>query len=196
MRIEPGTCAAAAKKGERLAVAWDTGKLVNPHVMVSGKSGTGKSWLLRSLAQQMGKQAAPGCRIHIIDAHGDLDVEGASTVRYSESSPWGFNPLEICADPDFGGPRKRIAAFCAALNRTNMRLGPRQEGTMRRLLQDLYAANGFYDGKPETWKAEGTSAGGRPKRFPCPEDAARFAKHKLKALFLGATRGLRQRWRR
>lgn len=185
MKIHFGYDAAQAKKGVQADVVWDSRKLINGHVLIVGKSGTGKTHTLRSMLRQISEQGGERVRVHVIDAHGDVDIEGACSVKFSESTQYGLNPLEVNPDPDFGGVRKRIQSFLAAINRTSRSLGPRQEACLRSMLQDLYSANGFLEGKPETWGIEGEMRG-RQKKHPTLEDAMKFAQFKLKAMFLGA----------
>lgn len=185
MRIQFGFDAAAAKRGAETPVVWDSQKLINGHVLIVGKSGTGKTHTLRAMLRQLQSSGGGRVRIHVIDAHGDVHIDGASSVKFSESTQYGLNPLEINHDPDFGGVRKRVQSFLAAINRTSRQLGSRQEACLRSLLQDLYAANGFLEGKPETWGLAGDIRG-RAKKHPTLDDAAKFAQFKLKALFLGS----------
>lgn len=183
-----GVDTAGIREGKRNPVVWDTDKLINGHVLIVGKSGTGKTHTLRRMLDQIAANSKHGSiRVHIMDVHGDIDIEGASTVKFSEATPYGFNPLVINPDPDFGGVRKRIQSFMAALSRTGFRLGPKQEAALRNILNDLYAANGFYDNDPNSWRIED----GVPRRFskkhPSMDDAVRFASGKLKGMFLGTS---------
>lgn len=182
MQVVMGVDSSGFKEGKRVPVIWDTAKLINGHVLIVGKSGTGKTHTLKSMLDQM---AGAKIRVHVMDVHGDIDIEGASTVQFSEATPYGFNPLTINPDPHFGGVRKRIQSFMAALARTGFRLGTRQEAAMRNLLNDLYAANGFYDNDPSSWKLDDPK---RPnKKHPSMDDAVRFAQAKLRAMFLGSS---------
>ena len=99
-----------AQLNETEAVYSDTAKVVNPHMLLVGKSGTGKTHTLRRLLSQMMK-AEPGVRIHIFDVHGDIHTKEMSSVQFSESTDYGINPLEVYPDPDSGGVRKRIQSF-------------------------------------------------------------------------------------
>lgn len=172
-------------------VIWDSQRLINGHVLIVGKSGTGKTYTLREMINQLSEQArAKGqrFRVHIMDVHGDIEIEGSSDVKFSESTPYGFNPLLINPDPDFGGVRKRVQSFLASLSRTGFRLGSKQEAALRNLLVDLYAANGFYENDPESWHiTEAQKRRSRPKKNPTVEDAVRFANAKLKGMFLGTS---------
>lgn len=187
MRIPLGMDAEAIKAGRtgfEASVHWDTGRLINGHTLIAGKSGTGKTWTLRKMISAALAQDSK-TRIHIVDTHGDIDIPGSSSVKFSESTGYGFNPLEINSDHDFGGVRKRIQQFISAINRTSRQLGTKQEAVLRALLQDIYASNGFHDGKPETWSLEDGVVRKFPKKHPTLADAVRFSQYKLKGVFLG-----------
>lgn len=186
VRIKFGYDSRTIKK-EPKEVLWDSLKLINGHVLIMGKSGTGKTYTLKRMLNQLSEQSNGKLRCHIMDVHGDIDIDGASTVKFSEATPYGFNPLSINPDPDFGGVRKRIQSFIAALERTGFRLGPKQSAALRNVLYDLYAANGFYDGDPESWKINDGRPRAKPKKQPTMEDACRYASSKLKSMFLGTS---------
>jgi hypothetical protein len=175
------------KQGQRKAVVWDTSRLINGHMLLVGKSGTGKTFILKRLISQMAEATGGRLRVHVMDVHGDIDIAGASTVKFSESTPYGYNPLTINPDPDFGGVRKRVQSFLAALNRTGFRLGSKQEAVLRSILYDLYAANGFYENDPNSWKMKDGVQRAFPKKMPSMEDAVRFANAKLRGMFLGTS---------
>ena len=171
---------------------WDTQKLINGHVILAGKSGSGKTFTLRKLllnilkaveVEKKNSQNNIKFRVHIIDVHGDIDIgPEASTVKFSESTNYGFNPLLINKDKDFGGVRKRIQSFISSLNRTGFKLGGNQEATLRNLLIDLYAANGIFENNPETWVISKDS---KYPRNPTIDDLARYTENKMKSMFLG-----------
>ena len=185
MQIVMGMNALALSKGREDPVIWDTTKLINGHVLIMGKSGTGKTFTLKKMLDQISAQAK--VRAHVMDVHGDIDIEGASEVKFSEATAYGFNPLTINPDPDFGGVRKRVRSFVAALSRTGFRLGPKQEAALRNILVDLYAANGFYENDPHSWKINDGKQRQFPKKYPSMEDAVRFANAKLRSMFLGTS---------
>ncbi len=189
MELDFGTDSATIKSGEYKKVVWDSKRVINGHMLVVGKSGTGKTYRLRDIIKQLQSQSSQ-MRIRIIDVHGDIDIEGCSTVKFSESSTYGFNPLAINADPDFGGVRKKIQTFISAINKASRKLGPKQESVLKNILLDLYAANGFHEKDPSTWSIFDRNGNrlqhnGKPKRFPTLEDAYRYANFKHKAMFLG-----------
>lgn len=184
MQVRLGIDAQTIKSGKRTPVVLDTTKLINGHVLIVGKSGTGKTYTLRNIISQMEKQAKGRFRVHVMDVHGDIDLDSSSSVKFSESTPYGFNPLMINPDPDFGGVRKRIQSFIANLERSGYKLGPKQQAALRNILQDLYAANGFLDNDHKTWKIQSHE---HWRKQPAMEDAVRFANAKLRAMFLGTS---------
>lgn len=192
MKILFGIDSAFVKKGENVHVVWDSKRAINAHMLIVGKSGTGKTFTLRKIVEQLQQQSNRKVRIRIIDVHGDIDLPGCSSIKFSESSEYGFNPLAINPDPDFGGVRKKIQSFMSALNKTSRKLGPKQESVLRNILLDLYAANGFYEKEPKSWtlydeKGNRLMHNGKPKKFPTLDDAYRYANFKHKAMFLGTS---------
>lgn len=134
----------------------DTRKSVNGHGLFVGTSGTGKTHRIRDAVTKLVNSAAEmrrPIRVHIIDVHGDITISGASDVLFSESTQWGFNPLEINPDPHFGGVRRATQQFIAAMQRQKA-LGPKQEAVLRYLLEDLYASRGFLADDAKTWVPE------------------------------------------
>lgn len=186
MQIHLGYDSSTFRNPPLKKVVWDTQRLINGHVLIVGKSGTGKTHTLKNMISQLSQQSGGKLRVHVMDVHGDIELDGASTVKFSESTPYGFNPLTINPDPDFGGVRKRVQSFMAALSRTQFRLGSKQEAALRNILIDLYAANGFSESDPRTWKIDPNNNPMRRKQ-PAMEDAVRFANAKLRGMFLGTS---------
>ena len=175
-------------KGKANPIYWDSSKLINGHMLIMGKSGTGKTHTLRKiLAEIEANNAGKPFRVHIMDVHGDIEIEGASSVKFSESTSYGFNPLMINPDPDFGGVRKKVQAFIGTINRSGRQLGDKQKAVLRNVLLDLYAANGFFENDANSWKIKDGVPRKTPKKHPTMEDAVRFANAKLKAMFVGAS---------
>lgn len=192
MKILFGMDSAFIRKGENVPVVWDSKRVINAHMLIVGKSGTGKTFTLRKIIEQLQTQSNNKTRIRIIDVHGDIELPNCSSIKFSESSEYGFNPLSINPDPDFGGVRKKIQSFMSALNKTSRKLGPKQESVLRNILLDLYAANGFYEKEPKSWSIFDNNGNrlmhnGKPKKFPTLEDAYRYANFKHKAMFLGTS---------
>lgn len=167
-------------------VIWDSQTAMNGHIMIMGGSGAGKTHQALQLINAMVQDNAK-LRVHVFDVHGDIDrLSNLSTVKFSEQTPYGYNPLSISECRDSGGVRRRIQSFISALNRTSRQLGSRQEAVLRALLLDLYAANGFYEDKPDSWRLDDGVTRKFAKKTPSLSDASRFTQAKLKALYLGA----------
>ena len=171
---------------KRIPVVWDSQTSMNGHIMIMGGSGAGKTHTARQLLNGM-VQANKGLRVHVFDVHGDIDhLPSLSTVKFSEQTPYGYNPLTVSDCKDSGGVRRRIQSFISALNRTSGQLGSRQEAVLRAILTDFFAANGFYEDKPDSWRLADGVTRKFSKKHPTLTDAARFTQAKLKALYLGA----------
>ncbi|WP_343177084.1 DUF5710 domain-containing protein [Pseudomonas sp. 4810-S13] len=159
MQIRFGLNALELKKHNQVQVIWDSEKLVNGHTLLVGMSGAGKTFLLRKMISHMLQTSGSAVpRIHVFDIHGDLEIPGASEVRFSERSNWGLNPLRVNPDPHFGGIRKRVQAFISTIERSMRAMGTKQEACLRNLLLDVYAQYGFKQDDPSTWVVEEETA--------------------------------------
>jgi len=187
MRILLGDGRFPDKDGRPNRVVWDSSQVINGHWVIAGASGTGKTFRLRYLMDGMLRQN-PACRFYVIDVHGDIQIPGASVVRFSETTDYGLNPLKISDDQDFGGVRKRVRSFISTLRRTSHALGSKQEAALINILNDLYKANGFDPQDPRTWSLSFDPRYGRriPKKQPTITDLKRFAEYKLKQMVAGA----------
>lgn len=160
---------------------------INGHMMFVGMSGTGKSYNLKKIIEEIMKEV-PDAQFHILDVHGDLEVKNSETIRFSEIDNNGLQPLKISDNPYFGGVRKRIRNFISTLNRTSRKLGSKQESVLISLLNDLYIANGFLPEDPKTWSLsyDPRFNSKYPKKYPNIKDLVNFTKGKLKQLYHGA----------
>lgn len=167
-------------------IKWESNKLINGHMIIVGASGTGKTYRLREFINKLKNQNS-NIRFHILDVHGDIEVDNCSSVKFSEITNYGLNPLIISDDHDFGGVRKRIRAFISTLNRTSRQLGSKQESVLINILYDLYEASGFYSDDVKTWKLDYDPISNRKfkKRHPNVTDLRKFAEYKLKQMVAG-----------
>ncbi|MRU22677.1 hypothetical protein FG476_00740, partial [Xylella fastidiosa subsp. multiplex] len=74
--------------------------------------------------------------IDIFDHHGDIEIEGAKSVMFSEATRYGYNPLVLNTDQHYGGVRRAVNDVIEAINSTARQLGGNQEGVLRHLLTD------------------------------------------------------------
>lgn len=155
MKVRLGYEATAYRRGDRKPVVWDTDLLVNGHTLLVGMSGSGKTYTLRKIISHMLQTCGTEVpRIHVFDVHGDIKIQGASSVRFSEQTNFGLNPLRVIEDEHFGGVRKRIQSFMATMNRVMRSMGPKQEACLRNILIDVYEAHGFKIDDPRTWHVD------------------------------------------
>jgi len=64
----------------------------NPHVLIVGGSGSGKTWTIRLLAKELSNL---GFHCVLFDFHGDLAIPSALTHRVALDSEFGVNPLAV-----------------------------------------------------------------------------------------------------
>lgn len=158
MKLRTGIDYFAKKRGVETPVEFDLKKLVNPHMLLLGGSGVGKSFTLQRFVQQAISQDS-SVRFVIYDVHGDMGMEGESCVRFSEIAPYGLNPLRIDSNPETGGVRNAIQTFIEVLETATRKLGDNQENVLRELLKDVYLNMGFDDKDPSTWTLSGSLSG-------------------------------------
>lgn len=160
MQISWGFDAGARRRNETLPIVWNSKVAVNGHCLLVGMSGAGKTYQLRKMIRGMQDSATPGSnlRFHVFDVHGDIDIDGASSVMFSEQTQWGMNPLRVNPDPHFGGLRKRVQGFISTVNRVMRALGSKQEAALRNILYDIYTRHGFKQDDPRTWAIDENAA--------------------------------------
>ena len=173
------------KNNKEVPIVWNSDMVATRHMLIMGQSGSGKTYTLKNIINQMKKQDE-NIRIHVFDFHGDIDIAGCSSVKFSATTEFGFNPLIVNDDLDFGGVRNKIQSFISLINSSGRGLGPKQEAVLRNILLDLYAANGFYPSKPESWKLDDGVPRKFPKKHPTLSDALKFSNFKLQSLMLGS----------
>lgn len=141
----------------RTPVEWDSKRLTNPHMVMMGDTGSGKTVMLRKVCGALARTGSNSTRLHIFDRAGDISLPGASSVIFSQSTDYGINPLELNPDPHYGGVRRCVQAFISCMNRSTQmqKLGHRQQAVLRNLLHDLFRANGFGLDDPSSWIASG-----------------------------------------
>ncbi|MBE0362144.1 hypothetical protein PULV_a3949 [Pseudoalteromonas ulvae UL12] len=170
--------------------AWNYNEITTPHIVISGKTGSGKTHLLRRLLNDMVNTAPNPVRVHIFDVHDDLAMPNESEVMFSQSSSYGMNVLDIDPNPHSGGPRRAISELIAMMGKTTtFRLGARQEPVFRNILLQLYEKNGFYPDKPSSWPVDDGITRRYPKKIPTLTDAFNFSNYQLNLIETGCGGG-------
>jgi len=157
---------------------WDLVESTNFHGIITGYSGSGKTYTINKIVQQLSTMSEIQ-RVYIFDVHGDIgdDLPSSvcSTVDFSETAGNGINLLEISSDPKYGGPRKRINEIIKTIQKTgSSALGARQTASLSRYMKGLYASKGIYAKNPSTWS----------KKPPTLSDLRMFLENSLKAMEL------------
>lgn len=158
---------------------WDLKESANFHSIITGYSGSGKTFNINKIIGQM-VQIPSVKRVYVFDVHGDIGDEipkqHISTVDFTETAGNGINLLEISADRKYGGPRKRINELIKTINKTGTKLGPRQTASLSRYMKALYASKGIKMKDTSTWN----------RTSPTLVDLRLFLETTLKALELTA----------
>lgn len=155
MKATIGWDAGARKRGQDLPVTWDSDRVANPHIMIVGTSGSGKTYTITHMAESMVNTSRVKPRVHVFDLHGDMHIPGASEVLFYKLMPYGLNPLRVSPDPVYGGVYNCIENFIDIVNKVSpTSLGVNQDGVLRDLLLDLYKIHGFDPHDPATWKID------------------------------------------
>lgn len=150
MKITFGKDFFEARAGKQLPIVMDTQRLINAHLFIVGSSGVGKSHTFRRMINEAVPQG--NTRFHVFDVHGDLTLDGASTVTFSEQTPYGLHPLRINPKVSGSSVRKCINNFIRIVNQaSSTALGVKQEAVLRNLLLDVFNDFGFNPDDPSTW---------------------------------------------
>lgn len=132
-------------------IQWDPWRLANPHFLVLGGSGSGKTETLKALAWELGRR---GVGVVAIDFHGDLAVEGGVTHEISMRSRYGVNPLVVDLDPDGGGPDPQRFIVLRSLKEAFAPLGGNQLSILDQAIRETYREAGIFQEDYDSWRRE------------------------------------------
>jgi hypothetical protein len=178
-------------------VGWHPDKVANHHIGMIGLSGSGKTYQLRNMIFSV----PPDVEVDIFDWHGDIELPVSADVaeaNFNQNTKYGYNPLILNPDPEYGGVRRGVMDLIDAINNTSSKLGAKQEFCLRNLLYDTYARFNIFPDRPETWRRKilSTAQVEQLKRdgnmaavyasYPTIEDVHAFGMAKLKTMLLGA----------
>jgi len=162
-------------------IAWQPDRCPNPHLCISGATGTGKTYTIRQIIEAF---SASGISFTVIDIHGDLGVIDSIVREYrlGYGSPSGVNPLAVNADARYAGPKSNASNFIELLNELSgtHRMGPVQANMLFNVIMDLYGANKIKQDDPSSWAKQ---------TYPDLKDLERFIGYKYKKLMIGGSNG-------
>lgn len=132
-------------------VCWSPLGHPNPHVLIVGGSGSGKSWSMRLLAEKLLKL---GFHSVLFDFHGDLGVPSASTHRIALDSQYGVNPMAVSLDPTGGGPDPQRFEVLEQLRNAFKPMGALQLALLDDCLKTTYQRSSICQEDPNTWTSD------------------------------------------
>ena len=132
-------------RGGSTEVSWKVHINQNPHLMIVGQPGTGKTTSLVNICRQLGSQ---GIAPIIFSYHDDIDEKLSAVlpgVVFSDSSNLGFNPMEVRSSDDIGyiDSAGQLRDIFAAIHPD---LGGLQLATLYEAFKRTYEANGWIRG--------------------------------------------------
>ena len=123
----------------------------NPHLLITGQSGGGKTTLLKDIINYLGNKRNK--IVFVLDIHNGMDVENENYIKYSaRNTNVGINPFEFDFDTDDGGPEIRAGVLVSLFKKHFMpNAGPIQQNILKELFIDTYKYKGIYDRDEKTW---------------------------------------------
>ena len=123
---------------------------VNPHILLTGMSGAGKTHIIRYLCRTL---AAARMTVFIVDTQGDITgIDGMKDhpFRYSGGG-CSINPMRVDPNQHSGGVRIAIRNTLFVLKRMSRSIGTRQEADLVALLEETYRRAGLVVDDFSTW---------------------------------------------
>lgn len=131
----------------------DDDAIKNPHMIIAGESGSGKTALLRRVIAYLHAQHK---NIYVLDLHGDLDIDSVETNNIkltARNSLYGINPFEFDTDDtEIGGINSHIPIMIKMFQKEFMKnMGSKQKIILQELFKDTYAMQGIVEENDASW---------------------------------------------
>ncbi len=135
-------------------IGWDPNVLLNPHVLIVGASGWGKTTLLRKLVKFTWLTRFRGFRVIVFDYLGSFTNIGLPVIDLSDTP---ITPLGLIASREVkfnsGNPGRRARVFAEAFSIATG-LGPLQLGLVMQAARQAFKAKGIIGENRGTWIRE------------------------------------------
>jgi len=153
-------------------VFWSPNRTPNPHLVICGASGTGKTFTIKRIINSLDKNKIS---YTVIDKHGDIDVQNLTEHVFVNNCEKGINPLAVL-DTDGGGIKPSILSFISLLNELNAkhRMGHEQENMLYHAIEEMYYKNKITDANYKD-----------VAEFPDMFDLIRFLNYKYRKTLIG-----------
>lgn len=137
-------------------VIWNPFTAPNPHLMVVGESGFGKTYGITGLICELSRLGLPTVIIDYSRSYEEKNFPHKSKGNFREVNIGKhgitLNPLEI-RDSDVRGPLSVAVRISGTFNRI-YNIGVHQEALLREVIVEIYEMRGIYENKHDTWKKE------------------------------------------
>jgi len=135
-------------------ITWnpDGRKEQNPHLMIIGGSGSGKTRLAKQIIKYLQKRK----KVNIIDFHGDIHIPGENLYVFKKRNGlYGLNFFDFSKDTDNGGPAAEVLNIISLFKKNIFpKLGDIQRGVLYEFLMDCYRYKGIFEEDENSWGNE------------------------------------------
>ncbi|QNR66266.1 DUF87 domain-containing protein [Paenibacillus peoriae] len=137
-------------------VVWNPLSAPNPHLMVVGESGFGKTYGITGLICELSRLGLPTVIVDYSRSYEEKNFPNKFKENFHEVNIGKFgitlNPLEI-RESDVRGPLSVAVRISGTFNRI-YNIGVHQEALLREVIVEIYGNRGIYENNPETWKKQ------------------------------------------
>lgn len=122
----------------------------NPHMLLTGESGSGKTTFAKSVIYWLGETKI----VIVLDLKGDMHVKKERVFKFTgRKSEYSVSLFQFDPDPINGGIDENIVSITELINKYDLKgkMGLYQLGIMSDILTDLYNLKGFYEDDESTW---------------------------------------------
>lgn len=140
-------------------VFWDPQKTANPHLMVVGESGFGKTYAITGIASELNRA---GFTLFIIDYSSSYSIDkfpkslrDNPKLKELNIGRYGIklNPMEIRSQ-DVMGPVSVAVRMAGTFSRIYSELGVQQLALLKEVIIEVYERKGIVKDNPATWNLQ------------------------------------------